>query len=72
MIGMTKEEFEQRWEKANMPLNALHLIYLKGLDVEYGIRVTEYDFSTTADEVMLYLKNTWVACLPLSIISDVI
>ena len=69
---ITKEEFERQWEKANMPLNALHLIKLKGINAEYGIRVTEYDFSPTGVEVTLYLKNIWVACLPLSIISDVV
>ena len=69
---MTREEFEQQWEKANLPLNAWHLIYLKGISTEYMIRVTEYDFPTTADEVVLYIESTWIARLPLSIISDVV
>ena len=69
---MTKEEFERQWNKANMPLNAFRLIYLKGISAECIIRVTEYDFPTTADEIVLYLESTWIARLPLSIISDVV
>ena len=66
---MTKEKFERQWGKANLPLDAIHLIFLKGISTKYIIRATGYDFSAIANEVMLYLENIWVARLPLSIVS---